>query len=813
MKKQIIKISILVLILIAVLTGGYFLLKENYIYMIKWWVTLIAVGLISFPTFSMVFKKFDDRGWMFSKILGLGISGLILWNLSYLKILKFNSINSYIILGSIAFINLIVLIARLVARRKKAKGKIVSAKASKKELNKEEVLSEKSTNEKVLNEKSTNPKKGKISNIIINILIIEIIFLIAFTIWVYIRSFNPVLNENTEHFMNYGFINKIMNSDYLPVEDIWLSGNTINYYYYGQYITAFLNKISMTHVEESYNLMIALLASCLFTLAYSIGKTLGKNLIKDNTKKLAKTVPIAIAILAGLSTCLGGTTYYPIYRWALQDQDYFFADPCYYIGYRPDVPDKTITAFPSYMNIAGDLHAHYFDTMFALTMLALLLQYMLSEDEKSTENIEKLEDNKNQEDTKNSKDDAKVKISKDGKKIKRKGRWKKIFNLNIILMGVLLAIQKMTNYWDLPIYLVIIGAVVTVKNFIKYKKFKQKILVTLAQLVEVVVLEELLSLTFSMHLYISATQVHFTNIMSPMYKLIVLWGLPTLCVIANIITLLYKYFKEKKGSIFDYINRMNLSDVYVIIIGVCAIGLVLLPEIIYLKDIYSDEYKRANTMFKLTFNAITLFHISTSYILIKHIFEKSSVIKKTITIIILIVFLTTICYGIDAIGYMTVDLKNNSMNLRSVENHIKTNLPDDYEAIQWIKENIDRDAIILEKSDGSYTISTRISAFTANATVLAWQAHEWVWRANPDYSMPEELAIRWNDIYQIYTSQDKDYVKSLIEKYNISYIYIGNVEYSGYTNTDFSVLLSLGDIVYKKDENYVMSPVYIVKCK
>ena len=735
-------------------------------YTIKWWVTLIIVGLIFFPTLSMVFNKFDDRGWIFSKILGLGISGLILWNLSYLKILKFNSINSYIILGIIAFINLIVLIIRLIARRKA----------------KEKITSEKVVNEKIQSEKIANPKKNSVSNILINILIIEIIFLAVFMVWVYIRSFFPVLNNHTEHFMNYGFINKIMNSDYLPVEDIWLSGNNINYYYFGQYITAFLNKISMTHVEESYNLMIALLATCLFTLAYSLGKNLGKNLVKDNTKKFAKSIPIIIAIIAGLTTCLGGTTYYPIYRWALQDQDYFYADPCYYIGYRPEVPDKTITAFPSYMNVEGDLHAHYVDTMFALTMLALLLQYMLSDDE-------------------------------NGKKIKRKGGWKKFFNLNIILMGILLAIQKMTNYWDFPIYLVIIGAVVTVKNFIKYKKLKQKILVTLAQLAQIVVLEELLTLTFSMHLYISATQVHFTNIMSPIYKLIVLWGLPTLCVIVNIITLLYKYFKEKKGSIFDYINRMNLSDIYIIIIGICAIGLVLLPEIIYLKDIYSDEYKRANTMFKLTFNAITLFHISTSYILIKHIYEKSSVIKKTITVIILIVFLTTICYGTDAISYVTNGLKNETIDIRNVEDDIKTNLPDDYEAIQWIKENIDKDAIILQKADGSYTMSTRISTFTANPTVLGWHGHEWIWRAKADYSVPDEVDARWNDVYKIYTSQNKNYVKSLIEKYNISYIYIGNVEYSDYTGTDFSVLLSLGDIVYKNDENYVKSPVYIIKCK
>ena len=232
---------------------------------------------------------------------------------------------------------------------------------------------------------------------------------------------------------------------------------------------------------------------------------------------------------------------------------------------------------------------------------------------------------------------------------------------------------------------------------------------------------------------------------------------------------------------------------------------------LYLKYIYADDYKRANTMFKLTFNAITLFHISTSYILVKHIYQKSSVVKKTATVIILIIFITTIGYGIDTISYATNGLKNKTMDIKNVEDYIKVMLPDDYVAIQWIKENLDRDSVILQKVDGSYTLSTRISAFTANPTVLGWHGHEWVWRAKADYSVPDEVDARWNDIFQIYNSEDKEYVKSLIEKYDIDYIYIGNLEYSESTDKNFSTLFKLGEIVYTNGTNYAQSPVYIIK--
>lgn len=729
--KKAIKTIIFVSLFLIILAIGGILLKENFIYMIKYWGALLILGLTTFPMTYLIMNKFDDKGWAFSKIFGLAIPAVILWNLSYLKILKFTQINAYIIIGIIAIINIIILIAK----REKFKG---------------------------------------IKQNLSNIAVIELMFLLLFTVWVYIRSFVPAINDSTEHFMNYGFINKLMNSESLPIEDIWLSGNTINYYYFGQYIAAFLSKISFTGVQETYNLMLALLAAFLFVLPYSIGKSLGNSLIKDNTKKSAKIVSVIIGLVVALSITLGGTVYYTIHKVILKEFNYFYADVYNYIGHNPDTNDIGITIFPSYMNIEGDLHAHHVDTMFVLTTLALLLQYMLSDNEKS--------------------------------------KLHKFLNPNILLLGIMLGIQTMTNFWDFPIYLVIITAVITVKNFIKYKNVKQKILMTLLNIAQVGLFQILTTFLFTSQLYISATQVHFTGIMSPFYKLLVLWGLPTLCILIEICAQLYKFFKEKKGSIFKFINEMNLADIYIIIIGVCAIGLIILPEIIYLKDIYSDEYKRANTMFKLTFNASTLFNISASYILIKYLYKDIKVWNRIIVCIILFVFLTTFGYGINAINYATDSFKGTSYDIKAnAEQYLAEQMPDDYEAIQWIKQNIDRNAVILECTGGSYNNNSRVSVFTANPTVLGWHGHEWIWRAKPDYSVPDIVSERWNTIYNMYQSTNKELIEKCIKRYNISYIYIGNVEYKNLENLNLDTLLSLGEVVYEKSKDYKSSPVYIIK--
>ena len=665
---------------------------------------------------------------MFSKILGTAISAIFIWLLSYLKILKFSTLNCYFIMTILLIVNLFIFIK---------------------------------------NKNNININSQKISNLLIT----EILFSVFFIFWTIIRSFTIPIDQYTEQFMNYGFMNVLMNTSYMPAEDIWFSGNNINYYYFGQYISAFLAKVSFLKVNEGYALILALISSFTFILPYSIVYNLGLDLIKDSTKKWKKIIPYIIAIVSGLAICIGGTLYYPIYKWFAPNHDsYFYADPTRYIGYRPETNDKTITDIPAYSNVTRDLHAHYVDTTFVFTTLALLLQILFEN---------KLPSNK-----------------------------KRLLHIPIFILGIILGIQKMTNFWDFPIYLVIISAILILNTLIKYELSFKNILMGFLQILELVAIEELITLPFTMDLYISATKVYFTHVTSPFYKLMVLWGFPIICYLINLIIIIFNLIKNNNSKFMDKIKSLKSSDLYVLILGICAIGLVILPEIIYLKDIYGDEFKRANTMFKLTYQAYILFSISTTYIIIKNIFDNGIIVKKIFAGILLVIYLTTFGYGINAIYSITHNQKTH--NLANSEYYIKKNYPDDYEAIQWIKSNISKEKIILENADGSYNPSGRIAVFTGNPTLLGWHGHQWIWRADKDYSSPEELNNRWSDVYTIYTTKDKSILKDLIKKYNISYIYIGNVELKSNRYLNLNLLLSIGNIVYQKDINYSFTPVYII---
>ena len=82
------------------------------------------------------------------------------------------------------------------------------------------------------------------------------------------QGFNPKV-EGLEKFMDYGFVNSILQSGLFP-NDMWFAGKSINYYYYGQYVTALLTRLSGIKTEISYNLAMSALFAFSMALCFSL---------------------------------------------------------------------------------------------------------------------------------------------------------------------------------------------------------------------------------------------------------------------------------------------------------------------------------------------------------------------------------------------------------------------------------------------------------------------------------------------------------------------------------------------------------------
>ena len=757
-KNAIFGISTAFVYLLTLIIGKSYL-RNDFGPVIVWWITLVLLGLVMLPLTTHMFRGFHDRGYVFSKVLGLCFSGFILWFLSSIKVLRFDTINGILCVAVILGINLLLY-------------ELFKKKQTTKQITSKEIRS---------------------------MVLEELFILILFFICCYIKSYKPEAS-GTEKFMDYGFMTAIDRSKYMPPYDLWFSGGNINYYYFGQYLATFISKISFVGVKYGYNLMLVTIAVISFMQVYSICHNVMKvHLVHQ--KKHEQWLPVASGTLGAFLFSCGSNLYYLVFRYlvpitqellGLEKSKYWFPDATRYIGYKPDVPDKTIHEFPAYSTILGDLHAHYINLIFVLCVIAILFAWLMWQE--------------------NLKDQVKLQ-----KLFTRKEILTEVINPYILMITFLIGLYHMTNYWDYPIYYVVSGAVILFSNLRRFQYKLKAWYITAIQGTVVLVGSFLLVLPFTINFEQISTAIYFTDRHSRIYQLLILWGLQLMVVVAFIIALIYEKKKtveenktnEKKHRWFpEFLNSLSSSDLFVLLMGLCAIGLVIMPEVIYVKDIYGETYQRANTMFKLTYQAFLLFAISMGYIIIRQIVLSKSYRQKRAAVLALILAVISLGYTGNAVNEW-FDFKNKDVSKKTLDASafLKDDFAEDEKAIEWLNQHVKGHAIVLEANGDSYSQYERVSVFTGLQTILGWGTHEALWR---NYS--EEQTIKENDIMTIYTSPSLNEIRKLVEFYDVDYIYVGNLEREKYGILSEDNIKSLGPIVYDNfDVMGEQNGTYIVK--
>src|SRR3990172_7859668 len=312
---------------------------NDFVFIIRWWLMLSFIGFIFFPTAWVTFKKFSDSGFALAKVFGLILISFALFVFSSLKILPISQVSIFIIF-------LTFFISNLLIYRK----------------NRKEILSD------------TSSKK-------VPILISEVLFFLGLLAWSYVRAHQPDI-RGLEKFMDFGFINSILRSEFLPPADMWAAGKTINYYWFGHLMTAVLTKLSGIPGAITYNLMLGTILGLTLSSAFSIASSLLASSFGSQRVRIVIVGGVLSALLLGL----GGNFHTPYYVLKNGYEKYWYPDATRFIGYNPDTNDKTIHEFPSYSYIVSDLHGHLLDLPVVLAFLALLTSFIVF----SKENGEKL---------------------------------------------------------------------------------------------------------------------------------------------------------------------------------------------------------------------------------------------------------------------------------------------------------------------------------------------------------------------------------------------------------------------------------------
>lgn len=126
----------------------------------------------------------------------------------------------------------------------------------------------------------------------------------------------------------------------------------------------------------------------------------------------------------------------------------------------------------------------------------------------------------------------------------------------------------------------------------------------------------------------------------------------------------------------------------------------------------------------------------------------------------------------------------------------------DAEAIDWLNTHVDKTEVLLELPGlEMYQDYSRYSIYTGLPTILGWR-----------YQIEQQLGnhnaflmdTRINDALQIYSTSDVEEAKSLLNKYKIHWIVVGNVERREFDkmkkNADFSKFNTFCDEVFRNNE-------------
>ncbi len=669
----------------------------DLLYVLKWWLIIFSAGVIFFPLTWVIFKKFFGVGYALSKTLGIILLSYVTFLLSILTIAKFSLSNIYLYILFSLLINIYIFY------------------------------------------KNRNGIIKDIRSNLFRIIFQEVLFTFGLLLWSYVRAHQPEI-RGLEKLMDFGFINSSLRSETLPPADMWAAGYTINYYWFGHFVTALLTKLTNIPSEITFNLMLATIMGSVLSSVFVISSTLYEKISKISKKRYVYLAGIISAVILTFA----GNFHTPFFILKNGSANYWYPDATRFIGYNPETDDKTIHEFPMYSFVVSDLHGHLLNLPFVLLFLAFAFKIVSEKEKKS-------------------------------------------FKLtNLIFPGVLLGIMFMTSTWDFGNYFLALGFILlfsTLKEngYQLFKSFRE----TTVSLAIVFTLGILTALPFIIHFESIAEGVKFVHSHTPLWQLAILWGFP------GLLTAVFVNTVKKLRS------KITTSDIFVLALIISSWTLIILPEIIYLKDIYAATHYRANTMFKLTYQAFVMSYLSGGYIIVRQIsLPKIAYVRR-----FLAVFWMVILYSI--LSYAQLSTNSYYGNLKNYQGldgtkWLENQYPDEYAVILWLRSNAKKDTVILEAPGDSYTDYNIISSYTGIPTVSGWFVHEWLWRGTPDF--PQK---RVTDITNIYQTSDSNYAKTLLKTYKVTYVIIGTFERQKFPTLDETKFNDIATPVFRSGSTTV----------
>ncbi len=216
--------------------------------------------------------------------------------------------------------------------------------------------------------------------------------------------------------------------------------------------------------------------------------------------------------------------------------------------------------------------------------------------------------------------------------------------------------------------------------------------------------------------------------------------------------------------------------VYALMLAALGLLLIMGPELLYVDDSFGGALERMNTVFKLYYQAWIVLSAAAGYAIFHVLTLRSGAEGRAPTLsrvwaVAFVVLLACSAYYAPAAAATEANTRGLDPTLDGL-----AHLPrDERAAIEFIRTDAGRDSAVLEAFGNDYSPHGRVSSSTGVPTVLGWAGHETQWRGSH-----EPLSGRSEDIKTIYTTEDAEVARGLLDKYGVDYVYVGDRERQAY---------------------------------
>ena len=683
------------------------------------------------------------------------------------------------------------------------------------------------------------------------LIIMEVVFITVFSIWVLLKIYDPGINH-TEQPMDFAFLNASTSSQHFPPQDPWLAGESVSYYYLGYLIFGGVSRLADVSTSVSYNLALAtvagMAATVIFGLAYNLVRLAGGRLSSALVTGFA-----ALILLLGISNLVsglelvraggGGTPGF--WEWvdikgldSPQQSSEWHPDESGWWWWRAtrvidtvedgSSRDYTITEFPFFSFLLGDLHPHVMSLPFVLAWMGLMLNFVMSP----------------------------VRL------VMRWGLPGYDTLISLGIMGLFLGALAFINFVDIAVFGAAFAGITAIKGYSQGRSVWRGLAAGLTVAAPVLVLAVVLYLPFYFSFRSQASGIlpveeyvtrpfHFFMIWGLFLVIVVpfllwetatlarqgnglrrreaiavslaiallpwiawclfqgvlvwdipemmgmAWGrlihiLPVVLLVALAVYGALLRSSASANSTEDVTRRGALALTFVLAMAAVALLLVMGPELFRIVDLFGN---RMNTVFKLSYQAWALFAVVGAFALYYTVsrFNGMNPLLRLAAYgwagVLVVGVLVSLYYPLAAAYTKSLGPSGNA-TLDGLA-YIEAANPSERFGIQWLKENAGTDDRIVEAVGDSYSEYGRIASSTGIPTVLGWKFHEEQWRGSR-----KPFEGREEDVRDLYQTASLEEAREILDKYRINYVIVGPREMTTYGSEGLSKFEQLGELVF-----------------